>query len=434
MVHDFNRIIEKAYAQVEGARAPDFEEIRRRRDPRAAEGAHSAVICSDFLSAYAYMQERIDEGTLPQAGLVYMDPPFLTGNNHTAPIKLRSGDEVFKLERSAYSDKLDFHDYLTMIASALIAGRELLSYRGSLWIHLDSRTVHYAKVLADEIFAGRDRLVNEIIWYYKSGGSGMKRFSNKHDTLLFYAKSPGSLLFKPQIEKSYNRGMRPYRFKGVREYRDDLGWYTLVSMKDVWEIPMVGRTSKERTGYASQKPLALLERIITACTDEGDLCVDLFGGSGTLAAAAEKQGRRWMTVDRSPLATAITEKRLAEMTRNPFVLLKAPGASASTDASTDSGAGASTDSGAPEVRINAAGATEVETMLAGPGLTLLIESYRPSKRAAGEMTAAEHEQVVAAADYDPSQFIALADVIEREGEANLRLVDIFGDETLLPLT
>jgi hypothetical protein len=264
--------------------------------------------------------------------------------------------------------------------------------------------------------------MNEVIWYYKSGGSGRKRFSNKHDTLLFYAKKPNALNFRPQIEKSYNRGMRPYRFKGVREYRDELGWYTLVGMKDVWEIPMVGRTSKERTGYASQKPIALLERIVTACTGEGDLCIDLFGGSGTLAAAARHTGRRWITADNNPLAAAITEKRLSQIPGKAFVLLK------------EKEAYEDTESNAPAVEINTAGATETETVLAGPGLSLLIESYAPGKNAFAGLSDMERGHVAAAAAFDPSQFIALADVIERAGGTKLRLVDIFGDEAVLPLT
>jgi hypothetical protein len=216
--------------------------------------------------------------------------------------------------------------------------------------------------------------------------------------------------------------MRPYRFKGVREYRDELGWYTLVGMKDVWEIPMVGRTSKERTGYASQKPVALLERIVSACTDEGDLCIDLFGGSGTLAAAARRTGRRWITADNSPLAAAIAEKRLSQIPGKAFVLLK--------ERQTDEG---SSDS-APDIKINAFGAAETEAMLAGPGLSLLIESYAPGKTTCAGLSETEREHVAAAAAFDPSQFIALADVVDRAGGAKLRLVDIFGGEVVLPLT
>lgn len=102
----------------------------------------------------------------------------------------------------------------------------------------------------DEIF-GEDNFVNEIIWHYKSGGSGKRHFSRKHDTILVYSKTK-KYYFLPDKEKSYNRGFKPYRFKGVKEYKDDMGWYTMVTMKDVWNVDMVGRTSSERTGYATQ--------------------------------------------------------------------------------------------------------------------------------------------------------------------------------------
>jgi DNA modification methylase len=164
--------------------------------------------------------------------------------------------------------------------------------------------------MADIIFGGDDHLINEVIWFYKSGGSSTKRFANKHDTLLFYAKNKKKYKFFPQEEKSYNRGLKPYRFKGVKEYRDDHGWYTIVNMKDVWEIPMVGRTASERTGYATQKPEALLERIILSCTEKGDVCMDPFGGSGTLAAVSRRLGRHWINIDNNIEAIETVAKRL----------------------------------------------------------------------------------------------------------------------------
>ncbi|MBQ5797487.1 MAG: site-specific DNA-methyltransferase, partial [Firmicutes bacterium] len=108
----------------------------------------------------------------------------------------------------------------------------------------------------------------------------------------------------------YNRGYKPYRFKGVKEYKDELGWYTMVNKKDVWAIDMVGRTSSERTGYATQKPEALLRQILDSCTEEGDLCADFFCGSGTLAATAQQMGRKWIACDAGRLAIAETEKRM----------------------------------------------------------------------------------------------------------------------------
>ena len=111
-------------------------------------------------------------------------------------------------------------------------------------------------------------------------------------------------------EKSYNRDRKPYRFRGVAEYKDEGGWYTLVNMKDVWSIDMVGRTSSERTGYATQKPLELMKRIVLASTEEGDLAGDFFCGSGSLLEAAQMLGRRWIGCDSEEIATSMARRRL----------------------------------------------------------------------------------------------------------------------------
>ncbi len=131
----------------------------------------------------------------------------------------------------------------------------LLKPSGSLVVHCDWHASHYIKVALDGIF-GYERFVNEIVWCYKSGGASPKRrFSRKHDALLWYAKGPDHYFAAPR-EKSYNRGRKPYRFAGVEEFEDENGWYTVVGMKDWWEMDMVGRTSHERTGYSTQKAAA----------------------------------------------------------------------------------------------------------------------------------------------------------------------------------
>lgn len=199
-------------------------------------------------------------------------------------------------------------EYLKMLCRRLYTMKELLAEDGTIWIHLDWHVVHYVKIFMDAIF-GEDNFVNEIIWHYKSGGSGKRHFARKHDTILVYSKSK-KYYFAPPKEKSYNREFKPYRFKGVKEYKDDLGWYTMVTMKDVWNVDMVGRTSSERTGYATQKPEALLERIVEGSTQEGDYVADFFCGSGTLASVAEKMNRRWICCDGSALAVSSTLKRI----------------------------------------------------------------------------------------------------------------------------
>ena len=186
--------------------------------------------------------------------------------------------------------------------------KDLLADDGLMWIHLDWHSSHYIKLVLDELM-GEKNFVNEIIWHYKSGGSGKRHFARKHDSILVYSKTSKYYLDVPK-EKSYNRDRKPYRFRGVAEYKDEGGWYTLVNMKDVWSIDMVGRTSSERTGYATQKPLELMKRIVLASTEEGDLAGDFFCGSGSLLEAAQMLGRRWIGCDSEEIATSMARRRL----------------------------------------------------------------------------------------------------------------------------
>jgi adenine specific DNA methylase Mod len=269
------------------------------------------------------MRELLQKnGLKDKIDLAYMDPPFFSKVDYGTDIKI-SSDVVKKMpviRQHAYYDTWDngMEDYLIMLTARFFMIRDLLSRTGSFFIHLDWHVVHYVKIILDEVF-GEKNFINELIWQYKSGGISKRYFGRKHDTLLFYTKTP-NYYFEPQFEKSYNRAYKPYRFKGVKEYRDDLGWYTMVNMKDVWQIDMVGRTSGERTGYATQKPEALIRRILESCTSEGDLCADFFCGAGTLAATAHKMNRRWIACDMGSLAVTATEKRLAKE-QGAFALL-----------------------------------------------------------------------------------------------------------------
>ncbi len=243
-----------------------------------------------------------------QIRLVYIDPPFFSGSDYLSAKK--AGEEGLGISQKAYPDSWSegIFEYLKMLCARLYAIRDILAEDGCLWVHLDWHVAHYAKVLLDEIF-GMENFVNEVVWTYKSGGATKRHFGRKHDTLLFYGKSD-KYYFNALSEKSYNRGLKPYNFKGVEEFKDDVGWYTLVKMKDVWAIDMVGRTSSERTGYATQKPEALLARIIESCSKDGDIVADFFGGSGTTAAVAAKMGRRFIYCDMGKLALGSAEKRL----------------------------------------------------------------------------------------------------------------------------
>lgn len=263
-----------------------------------------------------FMKSLIEnEGLAGKVQMVYIDPPFFTKANHEAVIHVNRPGETkgtISAKHLAYDDHwgMGIGQYLSMLTSRLYLIRDLLADQGTVWVHLDWHAVHYVRLLMDEIF-GADRFVNEIVWTYKSGGASKKHFARKHDTILVYSKTK-KYYFQPLKEKSYNRGYKPYHFKGVEEFQDELGWYTMVNMKDVWHVDMVGRTSAERTGYATQKPEAMLERILESCTREGDLCADFFCGSGTLAAAAQRMNRRWICCDQGKLAVSTTFRRAVQ--------------------------------------------------------------------------------------------------------------------------
>ena len=324
LIFQLPRILEESKKEYEKIKASTevkkpFVPVEKKDVRGVSEG--SVLARGDNLDFIKYLVDSHDMAGRLQ--LVYMDPPFYSKASYDAVIKLKSPDvdESPAIKPEAYDDhwKTGMEDYLRMLCVRFFLIKDLLSEEGCFWVHLDWHVVHYVKILLDEIF-GENNFVNEVIWNYKSGGTGKRNFSRKHDTLLFYSKSK-KYYFNPLQEKSYNRGYKPYRFKGVKEYKDDLGWYTMVNMKDVWQLDMVGRTSSERTGYATQKPESLLSRIIESCTREGDLCADFFSGSGTLAAAAEKLGRRWIACDIGGIATAGCLKRMS-VKQSAFTVLE----------------------------------------------------------------------------------------------------------------
>jgi len=330
LIRKLQNIIDEAKLEYENMQAGDFAPIMQSGNQKLSNSnanSHEAIgeydnmlIKGDNLKLMKYMLESGYKGKI---NLIYIDPPFFSKANYDAGIKIQSDvvKDIPLLKLYAYEDTWQdgMEDYLRMLATCFYMMKELLSDEGSLWVHLDWHGVHYVKILLDEIF-GEKNFVNEVIWAYKSGGTSTRHFSRKHDSLLFYAKTK-KYYFKPQEEKSYNRKFKPYRFHGVKEYKDDIGWYTMVNMKDVWQLDMVGRTSAERTGYATQKPEALLERIVASCSKEGDLCADFFGGSGTLASICHKMDRKWVTCDLGDLAFSSMAKRLIKADAN-FVALE----------------------------------------------------------------------------------------------------------------
>lgn len=263
-----------------------------------------------------------------QVQLVYLDPPFMTGEDFS--MRMRVGEKGWETGKDAlvlpaYQDKYSGKaEYLALLRAALENAKMLLNETGSLFLHLDSRMSAHARILCDEIF-GESNFVNEIIWAYQSGGRSMKRFSRKHDVILFYRKSRKHFfdITRVPLPRSENRSnhMRRCVDENGRTYRTIQSGgktYTYyddepVYPGDVWaDVSHLQQKDPQRTGYDTQKPQALLNRIILSASRPGDLVADLFGGSGTTAVAAAQAGRRYLTCDISPLSLSVTRKRLLE--------------------------------------------------------------------------------------------------------------------------
>lgn len=265
----------------------------------AAPHTPCAVVCRDNLD---FMR------SLPAAccTLIYADPPFFTGRAHTG----RRAEHTFD---DQWGDDIDA--YLDFLLPRLSACRRLLDERGSLYVHLDWRAVHHARVRLDDVF-GSENFLNEIIWSYRTGGVARRWFARKHDTMLLYARHAGRHVFNVQRAGEYrtdglNRDAdgRPYKStRNGRLYFNADG----PAVTDVWDLPFLSTVSSERCDYPTQKPLALLERIIRASSDAGDVVGDFFCGSGTTLVAAQRLGRRWIGCDVNPAAAALAQKRLAE--------------------------------------------------------------------------------------------------------------------------
>ncbi len=247
------------------------------------------------------VMQSLEGGSLD---FIYLDPPFFSEADYYSG-KLSGKKKLFEDRWNGMDD------YLSFLRPRLDEMKRLLKDTGLIAVHLDWHAVHYVKVLMDEVF-GYNRFVNEIIWAYKSGGASRKSFARKHDNILLYSKSK-DYYFVPQKEKSYNRGFKPYHFRGVKEYKDETGWYTLVNRKDIFNIDMVGRTSSERTGYATQKPEALLTVLLESCCPKGGVAADFFAGSGTLGAAALKCGCDFILCDDNEDAVNIMKKRFESL-------------------------------------------------------------------------------------------------------------------------
>ena len=245
--------------------------------------------------------------------MIYIDPPFNTGR-----VQSRGGNttkrsetgtrlgfkgaryETVKKTVLSYDD--DFTDYWAFLEPRLEEAWRLLADSGTLYLHLDYREAHYAKVLLDALF-GRESFLNEIIWAYDYGGKAKNRWPAKHDTILVYVKNPSKYYFD-----STSVDREPYMAPGLvtpeKVARGKLP-------TDVWWHTIVSPTGKEKTGYPTQKPKGVLRRIIQASSAQGDLVLDFFAGSGTTGAVADELGRRFILMDQNPEAIDVMKQRFA---------------------------------------------------------------------------------------------------------------------------
>lgn len=255
--------------------------------------------------------------TLPDASftVVYLDPPFNTGRKqrrHAVTAQRRTvGDagtitgfrgrtyERIRGDLMRFDDR--FEDYWAFLEPRLLEAWRLLTDDGTLYLHLDYREAHYAKVLLDALF-GRDAFLNEIIWAYDFGAKSRTRWPTKHDTILVYVKDPERYWFDSETVDR-----EPYMAPGlVTPEKRERGKLPT----DVWWHTIVSPTGSEKTGYPTQKPEGVLRRMVQASSREGDWVLDFFAGSGTLGAVARDLGRRFVLVDDNPVAVDVMRRRL----------------------------------------------------------------------------------------------------------------------------
>ncbi len=244
--------------------------------------------------------------------LIYIDPPFGTGQvRRLQSIRTGTGDSTrrgfggrayrWTVESvHAYRDDMPFEAYLGFLRAHLAEAHRVLRSGGSLYLHLDHHAVHHARLLLDELF-GAEHFLNEIIWAYDYGGRHRDRWPRKHDNILWYAKGGGWTFNRDDIDRLPY--MAPELVGPEKAARGKLP-------TDVWWMTIVPTNSRERTGYPTQKPERLIERIVRASSRPGDLVLDFFAGTGTTGAVAARLGRRYLLVDNNPEAVDIARRRL----------------------------------------------------------------------------------------------------------------------------
>ena len=299
-----------------------------------------ALLNGDEQTGMSSMRGKID--------LIYIDPPYDSKADYRTKINL-PGIELEKkpnvIEQFAYSDtwKEGTASYLKNLYPRLYLMKELLSNKGSIYVHLDWHVGHYVKILMDEIY-GKDNFINEIVWEYRTGGIPEKLgYSKKHDSIFYYVKNRDEAIFNSQKEKQYLNAVGIGRQQGAWAQKmgimldENNKPYRYSFVRYVWNIPPLFNSSKERVGYPTQKPIELLSRIIEVSSNEDSIIADFYMGSGSFLSAAngmrikredgeipvlykkENTNRRWIGSDISKTATMITRKRLVDNEVEPFL-------------------------------------------------------------------------------------------------------------------
>jgi DNA modification methylase len=251
----------------------------------------------------------------------YLDPPFFTNREHAAWLRKAGAPRATTRTRVlAFDDRWpDLASWLETLGARLAATRDLLSPNGSLVVHVDPKTSHYVRVLGDEIF-GADAFASEIVWRYRRWPSKTPNFQRVHDVLLRWRRDPTAAArwnqpYEPLAASTLatwgkNKQRAVFGKDGRRARSSSTSEPTAgVPMGDVWEIGVIAPVARERTGYPSQKPEALLERLVGALSNPGDLVLDPYAGSGTTLAVAHRLGRSFLGIDSSPVALEMIRKR-----------------------------------------------------------------------------------------------------------------------------
>jgi len=283
--------------------------------------ALQALLVGDPQTGMSSMRGKID--------LIYIDPPFDSKADYRTKINLPSTDIEAKptvIEQHAYSDtwKDGTVSYLEMMIPRLILMRELLSEQGSIYVHIDWHVGHYVKVILDEIF-GKDNFLNEIVWVYSGATSPrMNVYARRHDVIFWYKKSTDYIFNPDLIRQEYSKASISMEGKTKKFHHSNENIIIELNKKgkfpeDWIYIPTGIAMANERCGYNTQKPKALLERIIKASSNENSIVADFFAGSGTTGAVAEKLGRKWIMSDLGKPACMVMRKRLIDQDAKPFL-------------------------------------------------------------------------------------------------------------------